>query len=209
MIGKAIFGGSFDPVHFGHLAMAKAGYLQLPVNEVIFMPTKLRYYKKASRMSEDTDRLNMLRLAAGTCPYLTVSDYELNQPEEMNYTVNTLETIHREHPEWELFFILGGDSLAYLDTWREAERLFQMAVFAPVVRDEVGLDEVHRLCESYRERFPGSRFHPLKIEPVNISSTEIRRRMAEGKSLGGLVPDAVEAYIRERNLYHLAVSETS
>ena len=199
--GKAVFGGSFDPVHLGHLSIAEAALKQLPVDEVIFMPTKLRYYKKTGRMSSDEARYDMLTLAVKGCPGMSVSRMELDTEEEKNYTVDTLARLSEEHPDWELYFILGGDSLAYIDTWRKADILLREAVFAAAVREEVDRKKAEELIADYEERFPGSRFALLDIEPIDLSSTAIRKAAAEGAPLTGMVTEEVEMYIRQNRIY--------
>ena len=199
--GKAIFGGSFDPIHRGHLAIAEAAYAQLPVDEVILMPTRLRYYKKSSVMTRDEERLAMLELSVEPYPYMSVSTMELSTPVEENYTVNTLNRLKVEHPDWEIYFVMGGDSLAYLDTWYRAEELMQLATFVAAVREDVDAEQALLLMGKYRREFPGSRFSLLHTDPVDISSTEIRRRVAEGGDISEMVPTQVETYIRKHGLY--------
>ena len=227
MSKKAIFGGSFDPVHKGHISVALSAYRELGVDEVIFMPTRLKYYKKENRMASDEERYAMLLHAVKQYPYLTVSRMELDTPVEENYTVNTLERLREGHPDWEIYFIIGGDSLAYLDTWRAAERLFRLATFAVAVRDEVDSDRASEIIKDYETRFPGSRFVLLSTEPIDISSTQIRnlvtgyfRGMSEGENepesnlpegepveadiedkLSKLVPESVAHFILEKGIY--------
>ena len=198
--GKIIFGGSFDPVHKGHISMALAAFRELPADEIIMIPTKLTYYKKR-KLTCNSDRLKMLRLAAEPYPYMSVSDMELKAPVEENYTVNTLEKLKNIYPGRELFFLIGGDSLAYLDTWYKAERLFQLAVFVAAVRGEVDIEKAADIIGHLRERFPGARIRLLDTEPVDVSSTDIRNAAAEGRSIRGMVPDRVEEYIVSKGLY--------
>jgi len=198
--GKAFFGGSFDPVHTGHISMALAAWRELPVDELTLIPTKLTYYKKR-RLTWDADRMNMLQLAAEPYPFISVSDMEIKAPLEQNYTANTLERLKEIYPDRKLYFLIGGDSLAYLNTWRYAVRLFRLAVFVTAVRGEVDEEQALRYMRQYEEEFPGARFKLLHTDPVDISSTDIRNRVRAGESIKGLVPEAVEAYIRERGLY--------
>ena len=198
--GKAFFGGSFDPVHSGHISMALAAYRELPVDELTLIPTKLTYYKKR-RLTKDSDRMKMLQLAAEPYPYLSVSDMEIRAPLEQNYTVNTLERLKEIYPDRELYFLIGGDSLAYLNTWKYAERLFRLAVFVTAVRGEVDTEQALSYMRQYEEEFPGARFQLLHTDPVDISSTDIRKRVKAGESIKGLVPEGVEDYILERGLY--------
>ena len=198
--GKAFFGGSFDPVHWGHIIMARAALQELPVDELTLIPTRLTGYKKR-KLTADRDRLRMLELAVKDTPGLAVSDMELRAPEEENYTVFTLEKLKRKYPDRELFFLIGGDSLAYLDQWRNAERLFQLATFVTAVRGEVDISAAEKLMEKYREAFPGAHLMLLRTDPPDISSTEIRNAVRTGGSLKGLVPYRVGDYIRRHGLY--------
>ena len=198
--GKAFFGGSFDPVHSGHISMALSAYRELPVEDLTLIPTRLTYYKKR-RLTKDTDRMAMLQLAVEQYKYLKVSDMELTAPVEKNYTVNTLERLKECYPDKELYFLIGGDSLAYLNTWREAEKLFSLAVFVTAVRGAVDADKARGFMEQYEKEFPGARLQLLNTDPVDISSTDIRDRVKAGDSIKGMVPDKVEEYILEKGLY--------
>ena len=197
----AIFGGTFDPIHNGHLAVVKAAYRELHVDEVILMPTKLRYYKKENPGSRLYDRVAMLALAVDPYPYMRISDMELRSRSDRNYTYCTLTRLAKAHPDAELIFILGGDSLAYLGNWREAEKLFLLATFAAAVRDDVDTDRAKELIRGYQERFPKARFRLLHMKPQNISSTEIRERASKRESIANLVPETVERYIVRNRLY--------
>ncbi len=200
-VGKAVFGGSFDPIHYGHIAVAREAYLQLPVDEVILIPTKLTYHKKHRGLSPDEDRLNMLKIAAEPYPYMSVSDIEIQAPVEKNYTVETLTGLRDRHPDWKIYYVIGGDSLAYIDTWKDAERLFGLAVFVTAVRGDCDAEAADELCRKYMRDYPGSDFRLLRFDPVDISSTDIRRRVKEGRPIAGLVPEGVEDYIMETGLY--------
>ena len=197
----AIFGGTFDPVHNGHLAVAKAAYRQLHVDEVIFMPTKLRYYKKEAQGSEIYDRVAMLSLAIDPYEYMRYSDMELRARPSQNYTHCTLARLKRQYPDAELIFILGGDSLEYLGTWKEPEKLFRLATFAAAVRDDVDAERAKELMARYEKEFPGSRFRLLRMKPCNISSTKIRNNAVENGSISEMVPSPVERYILRNRLY--------
>lgn len=197
----AIFGGSFDPIHNGHLAVAKAAYRQLHVDEVIFMPTKLRYYKKNQASSRVYDRVAMLSLALDPYDYMRYSDLELQVRPSQNYTYLTLGRLHRTHPDAELIFILGGDSLEYMGSWREPEKLFRLATFAVAVREDVNTARAKELMAGYEKDFPGARFQLLRMKPCDISSTEIRNRAAAGESVKGMVPEPVERYILRNHMY--------
>jgi nicotinate-nucleotide adenylyltransferase len=197
----ALFGGTFDPIHNGHLALAEAALSQLGVDEVVFIPTQLRYYKTTKLSTTAYDRASMVALALEPYDRMRISDMELCCPPEENYTVNTLRKLKQEDPDRELIFLIGGDSLEHLGTWREPAELFRLATFAAAVRDDVDPARALDLIRGYEREYPGAKLELLTMEPKNISSTVIRERAAKGESLEGLVPAAVERYIVKQRLY--------
>ena len=197
----ALLGGTFDPIHLGHIALAEAAYRTLGVDEVVFLPTQLRYYKKESAGSELYERYAMLAMALEPYDHMVISDLELQTDPEKNYTVNTLRTMKEMFPDTELCFVIGGDSLEHLATWRSPEELMRLATFAAAVRGDVDREKAVRLIEQYQKDFPGSRFELLDMEPCNISSTDIRKKASEGENLEGLVSPEVERFIRKQGLY--------
>ena len=200
----ALFGGTFDPVHNGHLALALAAYRQLEADEILFMPTKLRYYKTTKITTSAYDRYAMLTLATQPYDFMRVSDLELCSDPEENYTVNTLRRLKEEMPDTELYFLIGGDSLEHLGTWRDPEGLFSLATFAAAIREDVDRTKAEELIRNYQSEYPGASLKLLSMEAMDVSSTVIRERAAKGDSLDGLVPENVEAYIRKQHLYQNA-----
>lgn len=197
----ALLGGTFDPVHNGHLALAGAAYRQLGVSEVVFIPTQLRYYKEGRPSTSAYDRVAMLALATAPYDHMKISDMELLCPPEENYTYITLEKLKAQYPDTELIFVIGGDSLANLSKWREAKKLFRLATFAAAVRDEVDRETAMELIRKYEAEYPGSKILLLTMEPEDVSSTMIREKAAAGESLEGLVPAEVETYMKKHQLY--------
>ena len=197
----ALLGGTFDPVHNGHIALAEAAYRQLGVDEVVFIPTQLRYYKTTKLSTTAYDRVAMLALATAPYDYMRFSNLELCSPPEENYTVNTLQRLTEKLPETELIFVIGGDSLEHLGTWRRPEELFRLATFAAAVRDDVDRERAEELIRGYERDFPGAGIVLLNMDAMDVSSTEIREKASQGSSLEGLVPESVEGYIRKQHLY--------
>lgn len=194
----ALFGGTFDPIHLGHLIAAEEAYQQLGVDTVIFVPTGQPWLKQERAITPAHHRLAMLQLATARYAEFEVSDLEVRRPGP-TYTVDTLEEVHRLWgPELHCFFILGWDALRDLPRWKEPHRLLQLCTLAVLPRPD-GAPAWTEL----EAALPGlsQRVHHLSMPMVGISSSDIRRRVAEGRSIRFLVPEAVEGYIREHRLY--------
>jgi nicotinate-nucleotide adenylyltransferase len=184
-----VLGGSFDPIHNGHLVAAAEVAEKLELNKVLFVPAGQQWQK--SSQTSAADRLEMVRLAIGSNPVFAVSavDVERTGP---TYTVDTLRDLQVLNPDSELVFIGGADAISGLDTWKSAEQLGELAHFVAVTRP------------GFEFRLPqaaNGNIETLEIPALDISSTEVRKRMADGLSLEGLVPDAVYSYIQAHNLY--------
>jgi nicotinate-nucleotide adenylyltransferase len=191
-----IFGGTFDPIHFGHLILAEQCREACGLDQVWFVVAGAPPHKLGDRTAV-AHRLEMVRFAiAGRASFL-VSEIETQRPGP-HYSVETLAAVRHERPDDDLFFLIGADSLADLPGWREPTRIAQLATI--VVVNRPGLEEVDA---AKRPSFgPGS--HPLMsvtIPPIGIASTDLRRRLAERQSIRYMVPRAVEAYIEAQGLY--------
>jgi nicotinate-nucleotide adenylyltransferase len=193
-----LFGGSFDPVHIGHLLIARDVKEKLGADRVIFIPA-YRAPLKEAHSAPPEDRLRMIRLALKDQEGFEVEDYEIRKG-GVSYTVETLEYLKGKLPE-RPGFILGADSMLRFHLWREPERVVEMADL--VVVDREGL--VEKVRDYIRTTFPflkeGKNVFFVKTRRVDVSATEIRRRVREGLSIYCLVPEAVEKYILERGLY--------
>jgi nicotinate-nucleotide adenylyltransferase len=191
-----LYGGTFDPVHLGHLILAEQCREACGLDRVWLIATGSPPHKPGGRTPVG-HRLEMVRIAIAGHSAFAASDIEAKRPGP-HYSVETLEAIRRDHQDDELFFLIGADSLADLPTWREPERIARLATI--VVVNRPGLEEVDpgRLPDFG----PGS--HPLawvSIPPVGIASSDLRRRLAEGRSIRYMVPRGVEAYIEAHGLY--------
>lgn len=189
-----IFGGTFNPPHNGHkkLALEFAGRLSLDL--LMIIPDYIPPHKSAENLAGEEDRLNMCRLCFDGANTV-VSDIEIARGGR-SYTVNTLEQIKSEHPDDELFFLMGSDMLLSFHTWREPERILDYAVITAAGRIDGETEKLRNYVDEY---FPDrkDRFVIMDFDPVEISSTEIRR----GRKSDGVLPEKVAAYIEERGLY--------
>lgn len=192
------FGGSFDPVHVGHLIVARDVLEVVGASRVVFLPAYQAPLKEAHRASPE-DRLNMLRLATKGQEGFEVSPLEIERG-GVSYTVDTAEELSKRLG-YRPTFVVGADSFLKLHMWKEPEKLLQLARF--VVIDRGGREK--EVVGYIKERFPnlkeGEDYTLVRVRRIDISSTEIRQRLAEGKSVRWLVPPEVEAYIYERKLY--------
>lgn len=201
MAGKSlgILGGTFDPIHIGHLRMAEHVFQRMELEKIVFIPAYVPPHKLGQDFAPALDRYAMTELAVADNPHFLVSDIELKRS-GVSYTIDTVRQLHKLYADRELNFIIGADSVAQLHTWHNIEEMLELTRFVAVWRPgyEDAMEElVRHLGERAKERVL------LLDTPVyDISSTEIRTRIREGASLAGLVPGAVEKYIYEHGLYN-------
>lgn len=185
-----VIGGTFDPIHHGHLLLARFALEQIPLDEVLFIPAADPPLKQGTYAPAE-ERWAMVKLAVADCPDFAASRLELDRPGK-SYTVETLCRLHELYPHAALFFIIGADNVAQLDAWHDLEGIFAQCTVAVGVRPgEVAGGDPKLLA---RLRFIAT---PL----IELSSTEIRTRRAAGLPIRSMVPEAVEAHIREKGLY--------
>ena len=192
-----VLGGTFDPVHNGHLYIANALRAALGLERIIWVPAGRPPHKTGQIVSKDRDRLEMLELAlAGSATdEISMIDIDRSGP---SYTADTLEILAERFTPVRLFFLIGEDSLRDLPTWHDPDRLLRVAELAVAARPGVDAD-----FESVARQIPAvqGRVHVVPTDEIAISSSEIRRRVRENQSIRGLVPAPVVAYIRDHELY--------
>ena len=196
-----LFGGTFDPVHYGHLLLAECCREACRLDRVCFVPSAVPPHKQDQTLSPAQTRIEMLELATAGHESFCISRYEVDHG-GVNYTVDTLRHFRAEHPEAELFFLLGADMLFDLPHWRETNQVCELATLVVVRR--AGLPEPDFACLEglvSAERIAWFRQHQVEMPPVGISATDIRRRRAEGRSIRYQTPRAVEKYIETHGLY--------
>ena len=184
-----VFGGTFDPPHIAHLIAAQAIHEQLGLDRVLLVPAAVPPHKQDEPVSPGAVRLAMLEAAIGGDHRFAVSDLELRR-DGPSYTVDTLRALREAHPDAELFLAVGADQLAEFDTWREPDAIAELATLVTFARagkpPDTGGD------------WP---VKPVDVPKMDISSTELRQRVARGKSIRFLVPEEVEVVIRFEGLY--------
>lgn len=194
-----LFGGAFDPPHWGHLLLAEQCREQCALDEVWLLPSGSPPHKAAEGMSPAAQRAEMTELAVAGVPQFSVNRMEQTR-EGTTYTVDTLETLHREDPSRALYFLIGADSLVDLPGWRSPARILELATIVAVNRGDRPLPDLGRLTEVVGPDL-AHRVRTVTIPGIDISSTDVRRRVREGKSIRFLVPRAIEAYIAQHGLY--------
>jgi nicotinate-nucleotide adenylyltransferase len=192
-----ILGGTFNPPHLGHLVMAQEALDQLGLERVVLMPVSAPPHKEALHDPGGPARVALCRVAVGGDERLEVSDLEVVRG-GASYTVDTLRELHARAPEHELTFIVGGDVAQGLPAWREPEAVLGLARLAVAEREGVRREDIARRLEPLH---PGDRVAFFDMPRIDISSSAIRRRVASGRPVRYLVPDAVAAEIQARDLY--------
>jgi nicotinate-nucleotide adenylyltransferase len=187
-----VMGGTFDPIHHGHLvAASEVGYF-FSLDEVIFVPTGQPWQKEGRRVSPSEDRYLMTVIATASNPRFSVSRVDIDRPGP-TYTIDTLRDLRAQRgPNAEFFFITGADALEQMMTWQDADELFKLAQFVGATRPG------HRLSGA---DLPDERVSLIEVPALAISSTNCRQRVEAGEPIWYLVPDGIVQYISKRNLY--------
>ena len=196
-----IFGGTFDPVHLGHLILAEQCREQGQLDQVLFIPAARPPHKRDVPLTPFAQRVEMLALAIAGQPAFRVDELERDRPGP-SYTVDTLEAIRARHPEAELFLVIGSDTLHDLTEWRAPGRIMELAGLLIAARPgwEMISAETLRADLQLPAAMP-LRYQVVSMPLIDISSRDLRRRAGQKLSLRYLVPRAVEAYIQDKRLY--------
>ncbi|MGC9530127.1 MAG: nicotinate-nucleotide adenylyltransferase [Candidatus Bipolaricaulaceae bacterium] len=191
-----LFGGTFNPIHFGHLRVAEEAMRQFGLAKVVFLPTGHPPHKQVAEGVPGDLRYQMVCLAVRGRPGLTVSRHEVDK-DGPSYTVDTVEAMKRRYPQG-VAYIVGADIFSNIEAWKDYQRLLQSCPFVVAPRGRVSSEAFRRAV------FRGAELHFLDMQEVSLSSSEIRRRYRDGRPTGGLVPPAVDAFIRAHGLYGVA-----
>ncbi|GAB3250195.1 nicotinate-nucleotide adenylyltransferase [Alteromonas gracilis] len=187
-------GGTFDPIHHGHLVAASEVQSWFDLDEVVFVPTGEPWQKSDRAVSEAEHRYLMTVIATAANPRFTVSRVDIDRGGP-TYTIDTLRDLRAQHPGADLYFITGADALAAILTWRDAEELFDLAHFVGCTRPGYDMDA------STLDGIPGDRVTIVEIPALAISSTACRTRRERGEPIWYLVPDGVVQYVAKHHLY--------
>lgn len=194
-----ILGGSFDPVHNGHLHLARTAVDQLSLDTMLLMPAAVPPHKRDWQLARSDDRLAMLRLSVSGDKAIRIDDTEIRRG-GISFTWETLSSLSASQPGCRLYFLIGSDSLSELATWRRIDLIAGMVTFAVLARDAAGLPAPPPELQAALRGIPFKAV-TLRADPEPVSSTEIRSRVALGESISGLVPLPVEEYIVRKGLY--------
>jgi len=194
-----IMGGTFDPLHYGHLVAAEMARYEFGLAKVVFVPSGSPPHKVGRKITPAEDRLEMVRLAVKDNPFFEVSTVEI-QRKGYSYTVDTLRYMHELYPDHELFFITGTDAFREIFTWKDVESLLSLSHFIGASRPGFNPQE---FLEQLNEKYPEflSHMHLFDVPALAISSTDIRLRVKEGKPIRYLLPEPVRLYIEKKGLY--------
>lgn len=200
-----VFGGSFDPVHIGHLIAAECCREQAGLDRVIFMPAAVPPHKQDRRLTAAEDRVQMLRLAAGGHDAFEVSTLEIDRG-GVSFTVDTLSLLRQPHPTDELFLLLGPDAIVDFPTWREPARILELAMPLVMVRDTI--DDISRISGDRRlaalfgrERLAVLMAAVVRLPAIGVRASDLRAAVSAGRSIRFRTPRAVEAYVAAHGLY--------
>jgi len=194
--GIGIMGGTFDPIHYGHLIIADEARQQFGLEKVVFVPAGQPPHKKEYKVSSAEHRYAMTVIATASHPDFICSRIEMDRAGP-SYSIDTIREVRNAYPGYQVYFITGADAIAEILTWHEHARLKSLCKFIAATRPGYDLEELrHRLPADYVDQIVF-----LEVPGVYISSTELRERIATGRSIKFMVPEAVESYIAKNGLY--------
>ena len=193
-----ILGGTFSPIHYGHLLLAETAYDRFGLDKVLVMPAGDPYFKDLNKIASDDHRENMTRLAIADNHHFEFSDIELRR-EGNTYTVDTLVELTEAYPNDELFLIVGSDTLYSIEKWYRPEQIFQMAKLLTSCRN-IEREELNVQIDHLKEKY-GAKIYNLYMPNIDISSTDIRDKVKHGMSIRYYTPDSVIKYIQDNKLY--------
>ena len=195
-----IMGGTFDPIHIGHLILGETAYEQFDLDQVLFMPAGNPPHKRRRlHRATDEQRSEMVKRAIASNPHFSLSLEEMNE-DGFTYTDRTLERLKAEHPDTDYFFILGADSLFDFDKWREPGRICRACTVVAATRNHTSQERLDEAIRFLEEKYSGT-FRKLNSLNIDISSAMLRSWIAGQRTIKYYVPDNVIAYIRENHIY--------
>ena len=193
-----ILGGTFNPIHHGHLILGQAAKEEFGLDEILVMPTKNPAYKTISGGVSEQNRVDMIKLAIANFPYFKFSDMELKR-EGTTYTVDTLRALTQKDDDCRYYFIMGADSLYQIGTWKDPDQIFHMANILVATRND-SRSALDAQIDYLEEKYGGKIYH-LSSPSIEISSNDIRKRCKNGLSIHFFLPEDVIDYIERNDLY--------
>lgn len=192
-----IMGGTFNPIHYGHLVTAEEAYNQFALEKVVFMPSGVPPHKEERKIVLPEDRYLMTVIAIAGNAHFAVSRLEIERTGP-SYAIDTVKELRQVHVDWDIFFITGADAILEILTWKDPHQIIECCSFIAATRPGYDLEKFREVL--HREKL-GPRVHFMEIPALAISSTYIRERVKQGKSIKYLLPDGVADYICEYGLY--------
>ncbi|MBP1756460.1 MAG: hypothetical protein H6Q59_2858 [Firmicutes bacterium] len=196
-----IMGGTFNPIHNGHLFLAENAYEQIGLEEVLFMPSKNPPHKVKPQMVTDQQRVDMILLAIQGNPHFSISTVELKR-DGYTYTADTLSLLTKENPDVRYYFIVGADSLLMMHQWYQPQIVFDHCTVVAAARDQVDLEKLAHCAADLKEHYNAD-IQLVKMPTMQISSADIRERVAQNKTIHYYLPDQVMEYIEKHQLYRI------
>lgn len=194
-----IMGGTFNPIHYGHLMLAENAYDSMKLDEIWFMPSADPPHKSGQAILPYSYRSEMTELAIRDVPYFIKSDFE-SQRSKPSYTAETLRLLHEQYPNTEFYFIMGADSLFQLETWYQPEKVMAQAILLVAVRDHHSTEEMHQQIDYLQNKY-NARIQLMDMPGVDLSSVLIRKRVENQQTIRFFVPEKIRKYIIEHHLY--------
>lgn len=194
-----IMGGTFNPIHFGHLFLAEYAYDSIGLDQMLFMPSNHPPHKKQVNVVSSEQRLHMVKLAIQDNPHFETSDMELKRT-GLTYTADTLTILTENNPDTEYFFLVGADSLLKLQYWKDPETICKLCTLVAAGRDRQSIEELQSQV-NYLKLTYNAKILLMDMPMIDISSAQIRDRIAVNKSIRYYIPESVSNYIKEHGLY--------
>ena len=191
-----IMGGTFNPIHNGHIALADAAYKAFSLDKILFMPSGNSYMKQ--HVLDNSKRVSMVSKAIESISYFELSTIEVERFGN-TYTSETLQQLTQQNPDVQYYFIMGADSLFHIEKWKDPEIIFQLSTLICMVRDDYNMADIKKKGAELAQR--GADILYLNMPKIDISSTDIRNRVKLHQSISELVPEKVEKYILQEHLY--------
>ena len=194
-----LMGGTFDPIHNGHLFLAKQALTEFGLDRVLFIPNHIPWMKSGRKITDDQDRVDMVLAAIEDEPRFEISYIEMNAGGN-SYTCNTVQQLHKEHPEHEYFFIMGADSLFSIEKWYHPEIIFEHVCLLVAVRDDCDFQTLYNKKSDLEKKYQ-AKINLMHMNKITISSTWIREHIMQPDEIADLLPNNVYRIIQERQLY--------
>ena len=192
-------GGTFNPIHIGHLILAEQAYSEFDLDKVLIVPSGNPYFKENIKVLQAEKRLEMCRIAVSDNAHFEVSDIEVRR-EGDTYTFETLEELHKIYPDAELYFICGADIIKQIKLWKHPEKVFKLSSIIAAVRDDCDILDLTSQIEIYKRDYD-ARIEIMHTGRMDISSTDLRLKIRDSKTVRYFIPDNVIEYIRKNKIY--------